>query len=108
MKSMPKPAVRRDVSLKFDSRPVREVYASLERAHSVTFSIDPGVDVGARVTADLSGKLFPAALAEIALMAGHDISRRPDGVYRVIANSGGAPIAETPIREEDLPTEEVP
>jgi hypothetical protein len=103
-----RPAVRLDVPLKFESSPVREVYASLEKAHSVSFEIDPGVDGGALVTADLSGKQLAAALAEVARAAGHSVTRRPDGIYRVVALSGGASITDETIQEEALSSEGAP
>jgi hypothetical protein len=101
-------AVRLDVPLRFESSPVRDVYASLERAHSVRLEIDPGVDGAALVTADLSGKQLANALVEVARAAGHGVTRRADGIYRVVTLSGGASITDKPIKEEDLPPEEVP
>ncbi len=104
----PGAAGKDNVSLRFESRPVREVYASLERAHAVRFALDAGVDAGEPVTADLSGKRLPEAIAEVARVAGHAIARRPDGVYRVIRAGAVSPLADRPIQEEDLPAEDRP
>ena len=101
-------AVRLDVPLKFDGRTVREAYALLGLAHSVSFAIDPGVDDRARVKTDLSGMPLQQAIAELGRAAGHSIVLRPDGVYRVAALVGEAILADRPIREEDLPVEEAP
>lgn len=101
-------AVRLDVPLKFDGRTVREVYTLLGLAHSVSFSIDPGVDGGVRVKTDLSGMPLQQAIAELGRAADHSIVLRPDGVYRVAALGGKAILADRPIGEEDLPAEETP
>jgi Tfp pilus assembly protein PilN len=96
------PATRLDLPLRFVGRPVGEIYEALSRAHGVRFLIDPGVDPRVRVTADLSGRKLGDALAAVAQAAGHRVTRQGDGLYRVAATAGGEPIADRPVREEDL------
>jgi hypothetical protein len=86
---------------------VGEIYEALSRAHGVRVQLDPGVDAQARVTADLSGRALADALAAVAQAAGHRVTRKGDGVYRVAATAGGEPIADRPVREEDLRGPEV-
>jgi hypothetical protein len=99
-------AVRLDVPLAFSSQPVGEAYDALARAYGVRFLIDAGVDRTAKVTADLGGKRLSEAIAALAGAAGHRVTRQQDGRYRVVVD-GGAPIADKPIREENLPQAEV-
>ncbi|MFQ5876538.1 MAG: PilN domain-containing protein [Acidobacteriota bacterium] len=98
-----RPARRLDVSLSFASTPVNEVYRALERAHAVTFRLDPGVDRDAPVSANLSGRTLQEAIAAVSALAGHRVTRVGEGVYRVVAISGGVPMRDEPVGEEDLP-----
>jgi hypothetical protein len=101
------PAVRLDVPLAFEGRPVREVYDALARAHGVTFALDGAVDGSARVTLDLGGRPLPEAIRLVSVVAGHRVERRGDGTYRVAAASGGAAIGDRPVAEETIPPVEV-
>ncbi|MGH9797088.1 MAG: hypothetical protein ACRD5D_02910, partial [Candidatus Polarisedimenticolia bacterium] len=100
------PAVRLDVPLAFEVRPVREVYDALARAHGATFALDGAVDGSARVTIDLGGRPLPEAIRLLAAVARHRVERRGDGLYRVTAASGGAAIGDRPVAEETIPTAE--
>ena len=107
METSPAPARRLDLPLQFVQRPVGEIYEALSHAHGVRFQIDPGVDPHVRVSVDLSGRKLLDALAAVAQAAGHRVTRQGDGLYRVAATAGGEPIADRPVREEDLRVPEV-
>ncbi len=96
------PAARLDLPMQFSDRPVGEIYDALAKAHGVRFEIDPGVDRSARVTVDLSGKTLADAIAVVTRAAGHRVSRKADGLYRVVLPAGGAAIADKPLQEETL------
>ena len=96
------PAARLDLPMRFSDRPVGEIYDALAKAHGVRFEIDLGVDRSARVSADLSGKTLADAIAVVTRAAGHRVSRKADGLYRVVLPAGGAAIADKPLQEETL------
>jgi len=98
--SGPTPAMRLDVPLTFQARPVGDVYTALSQAHGVRIEIDPTVDKGAKVTANLAGKSLRDAFASVSKLAGHRVVRVEEGLYRVVSVAGGEPLADHPVQEE--------
>jgi len=103
----PIPATRLDVPLTFQARPVGDVYMALSQAHGVRIEIDPTVDKGAKVTANLAGKSLGDAFASVSKLAGHRIVRVEEGLYRVVSVAGGEPLADHPVQEEPIAGGEV-
>ncbi len=102
----PIPATRLDVSLKFASRPVGDIYEALSQAHGVRFEIDPTIDQKTRVSADLAGRSLSEAIAVVSKLAGHRVQKIEDGRFRVVPTAGGEPIADRPVQEEPLQGQE--
>ena len=96
------PATRLDVPLVFEARPVGDVYDALARAHHIRFDVDGGVDRSARVTLNLQGTMLADAIRMVARAAGHRVVRQGEGVYRVALATGGEPMGDRPVREEQL------
>ena len=101
-KPKPAPARRLDVPLSFVQRPVGDVYRNLGEAHGVRFEIDPGLDARVPVTLNLEGRSLEDAVAIVAGMVHHRVTKVAEGVYRVVTVVEGQAPLQAPVTEETI------